>query len=41
VGSNYFLVNTQVHYGKTVINASALLKRDGAGWPKILWKRYT
>ena len=41
VGSHYFLVNTQVHYGKTVVNASALLKRDGPGWPKVLWKKYT
>ena len=41
VGSHYFLVSTQVHYGKTVVNASALLKRDGAGWPKVLWKKYS
>ena len=41
VGSHYFLVNTQARYGKTTVNALALLKRDGAGWPKIIWKKYT
>jgi general secretion pathway protein K len=41
VGSRYFLVNTQAVYGKTTVNVSALLKRDGAGWPKIIWKKYT
>lgn len=41
VGSRYFLVITQTRYGKTTVNASALFKREGAGWPQILWKKYT
>ena len=41
VGSHYFLVNAQANYGKATVNGSALLKRDGAGWPKIIWKKYT
>ena len=41
VGSRYFLVNTQAHYGKTIVNATTLLKRDGSGWPQLIWKKYT
>jgi hypothetical protein len=41
VGSHYFLVITQTRYGKTTVNASALLKREEAGWPQIIWKKYT
>jgi len=41
VGSRYFLVITQTRYGKTTVNASALLKREEAGWPQIIWKKYT
>ena len=41
VGSNYFLVNTKVHFGKTTMHASALLRRDRQDLAKIIWKRYS
>ena len=40
VGSHYFLVTSQTQFGKSTIRVEALLKRDGGGWPQLLWKRY-
>jgi len=40
VGSHYFMVTSQTQFGKSIIRAEALLKRDGGGWPQLLWKRY-
>lgn len=40
VGSHYFMVTSQSQFGKSTIRAEALLKRDGHGWPQLLWKRY-
>ena len=40
VGSKYFLITSQTRFGNSTMHVKALLKRDGAGWPQILWKRY-
>ena len=40
VGSRYFLVTSQTQFGKSTIKLEALLKRDGGGWPQLIWKRY-
>jgi general secretion pathway protein K len=40
VGSHYFMVTSQTQFGKSTIRVEALLKRDGSGWPQLLWKRY-
>ncbi len=40
VGSHFFLVTSQAQFGKSTIIAKALLKRDGDGWPQLIWKRY-
>lgn len=39
-GSRYFLVSSQTQFGKSTIRVEALLKREGAAWPQLLWKRY-
>lgn len=39
-GSRYFMVSSQTQFGKSTIRVEALLKRDGAAWPQLLWKRY-
>ena len=40
VGSRFFLVTSQTQFGKSTIKLEALLKRDGGGWPQLIWKRY-
>ena len=40
VGSHYFMVTSQTQFGKSAIRTEALLKRDGSGWPQLIWKRY-
>jgi general secretion pathway protein K len=40
IGSHYFMVTSQTQFGKSTIRVEALLKRDGGGWPQLLWKRY-
>ena len=40
VGSHFFMVTSQAQFGKSTIRVEALLKRDGSGWPQLLWKRY-
>ena len=40
VGSRFFLVTSQTQFGKSTISVEALLKRDGGGWPQLIWKRY-
>ena len=40
VGSHYFMVTSQTQFGKSTLRTEALLKRDGGGWPKLIWKRY-
>ena len=40
VGSHYFLVSSQSQFGNSTMRVEALLKRDGGGWPQVLWKRY-
>ena len=39
-GSRFFLVSSQTQFGKSTIRVEALLKRDGAAWPQLIWKRY-
>ncbi len=40
VGSRFFLVTSQTQFGKSTIRLEALLKRDGEGWPQLIWKKY-
>lgn len=40
VGSRYFMVTSQTQFGKSTIRTEALLKRDGSGWPHLVWERY-
>ena len=40
VGSRFFLVTSQTQFGKSTIRSEALLKRDGEGWPQLIWKKY-
>jgi general secretion pathway protein K len=40
VGSHYFMVTSQTQFGKSTMRTEALLKRDGGGWPQLIWKRY-
>lgn len=40
VGSRYFLVNSQTQYGNSTIRLETLLKRDGDGWPQVIWRRF-
>ncbi len=40
VGSQFFLVSSQAQFGKSTISSEALLKRDGDGWPQLIWKKY-
>jgi len=40
VGSHYFMVTSQAQFGKSTMRTEALLKRDGGGWPQLIWKRY-
>lgn len=39
VDSHYFLVNCNAQFENTHLNATALLYRDGKGWPTVVWKR--
>ncbi len=40
VDSRYFMVTSQIQFGKSTIRVEALLKRDGGGWPHLVWERY-
>lgn len=39
VETHYFLVNCNAQFERTNLNATALLYRDGKGWPTVVWKR--
>jgi len=36
--SNYFIVSVRSRQGEAVAQARALLKRDGAAWPVVVWQ---
>jgi general secretion pathway protein K len=36
--SNYFIVSVRSRQGDAVAQARALLKRDGKGWPMVVWQ---
>ncbi|HVB49742.1 MAG TPA: type II secretion system minor pseudopilin GspK [Burkholderiales bacterium] len=40
VSSNYFLATMRVTIGGAQALGSALLARDNAGWPTVLWQKY-
>ena len=39
VSSIYFLATAQVTYGGAEARGTALLAREGAGWPAIVWRK--
>lgn len=39
VGSNYFLVRARASVGEVEARASALLAREAARWPAVVWRR--
>ncbi|MEK8090187.1 type II secretion system minor pseudopilin GspK [Thermithiobacillus plumbiphilus] len=38
VASQYFLVNSQAMVGRVTMRYRALLNRQGAAWPKVIWR---
>ncbi len=40
VSSGYFIATMQVTVGAAQARGSALLAREGAGWPTIVWRKY-
>lgn len=40
VSSDYFLVTMSVSMGGAQARGSALLKREGAGWPMVVWRKF-
>ena len=40
VSSNYFIATTRITIGGAQARGSALLARENAGWPAIVWRKY-
>lgn len=40
VRSDYFRVSMRVTIGQSVAQGTALLVRDNAGWPSVIWRKY-
>jgi len=40
VGSDYFIATTRISIGEAQVRGSALLAREKAGWPAIVWRKY-
>ena len=39
LSSEYFIVTIQVAFGETQASGTALLTREGAGWPAVVWQK--
>lgn len=40
VSSQFFIATAQVSFGGAQARGSALLARSGAGWPRVVWRKY-
>lgn len=40
VSSDFFIATTQITIGEAQARGSALLSRENAGWPAIVWRKY-
>ena len=40
VGSTYFLASMRVTVGESQARGTALLAREGTGWPIVMWRKY-
>ena len=39
LSSQYFIVTLNVNFGQAQARGAALLARDGAGWPAVVWRK--